>query len=120
MYAANELLFPPDIIVNLRDSRGEQWKKLIDRVVRLPEDHPESLAFSLLMIRIDGCMRCETDSYRAMLGCTACAKQMLRRYKGPDEELIEAYHIARQDIEIYLETHHIQAGKGEERAARAA
>ena len=52
----------------------------------------------LLMIRINGCMACETDSYRAMRGCTACAHQTLRRYKGDDDELIGIYEQALADI----------------------
>jgi hypothetical protein len=54
MYAENELLFPSHVIPKLRDSRGEAWGELVDRVARLPEDHPEALAFSLMMIQLDG------------------------------------------------------------------
>jgi hypothetical protein len=70
----------------------------------LPENHPESLAFSLMMIRLDGCMACETDSYRAMKGCTGCALQTLRRYKGPDGELLQSYKEALMEVEEHLES----------------
>jgi hypothetical protein len=103
MYANNELLFPPYVVHRIRNSRGEDWRKLIDRVVHLHEDHPESLAFSLMMINLNGCLRCETDSYRAMRGCTACARQTLRRYKGPDRELMDHYAIALDEIQAHLE-----------------
>ena len=104
MYAENELLFPSHVIPKLRESRGEAWAKLVDGVSRLPENHPESLAFSLMMIRLDGCMACETDSYRAMKGCLGCALQTLRRYKGPDQELLQRYKEALMEIEEHLES----------------
>ncbi len=68
MYAENEILFPPSVIPRLRYGRGEGWKELVDRVAGLPDDHPESLAFSLMMIEVNGCISCETDCYRAMKG----------------------------------------------------
>jgi hypothetical protein len=98
MYAENELLFPPNVIPHLRHSRGPAWQELVDHVACLPDDHPESLAFSLLMIRLDGCMSCETDSFRAMRGCTACARQVLHRYKGADNELLKRYRKALDDV----------------------
>lgn len=102
MYADNDILFPPGTIPLIRNSRGDRWQKLVDKVSYLPEDHPENLAFSLAMIRLNGCMACETDSYRAMRGCTACALQGLRRFKGPDSELFEMYDEALDDMRAYL------------------
>lgn len=102
MYAENEILFPPYVIPNLREARGPLFRDLVDRVSRLPEDHPEALGFSLLMIRLDGCLNCETDSYRAMRGCLACAQQTLRRFKGSDQELVDRYNKAVQDISVFM------------------
>ncbi len=120
MYAANEILFPPYLIPKLREKRGQPWRSLVDRVAHLPEDHPESLAFSLMMIRLDGCMDCETDSYRAMRGCQACAEQMLRRYKGRDEDLLSNYDIALSDIRLYMSAEPLPWMQPEEAAVRAA
>jgi hypothetical protein len=103
MYADNELLFPPYVIPTLRLLRGDQWRDLVDHVAGLPQDHPESLAFSLMMVRLDGCMGCETDSFRAMRGCMACAQQVLRRHKGSEAELLKRYRKALQDVRAYLE-----------------
>ncbi len=103
MYAKNELMFPHHAIPRLLDSRGDDWRRLVARVSRLPETHEEVLAFMLLMIRFNGCMVCETDSYRAMRGCSRCALQMLRRFKGPDEELLQMYEDALADVRHYLE-----------------
>ena len=55
-----------------------------------------------MMIRLNGCMACETDSYRAMRGCAACAIQTLRRYKGTDRDLLRAYQQALDDMRRYL------------------
>lgn len=98
MYTDNALLFPHHAIRSLRRMRGPKWKELVDRVVALPETHEETLAFMLMMIRLNGCLGCETDSYRAMRGCAACAQQTLRRYKGTDDELLEAYENALNDV----------------------
>ena len=103
MYADNELLFPTYVTSSLRDLRSDEWRTLVERVMALPETHPESLAFSLMMIRLDGCLECETDSYRAMRGCAMCATQTLRRYKGADRDLLKAYEQALIDIQAYLE-----------------
>lgn len=103
MYAKNELMFPSYVVPGLREMRGEEWKKLIDRVQSLPESHPESLAFSFMMIRLDGCMDCETDSYRAMRGCDMCAAQTLRRYKGTDQDLLKLYAQALSKVEAHLD-----------------
>ena len=102
MYTNNELLFPNYIVPMLRDMRGPEWRDLVDRVVELPDNHPEFLAFVLTMIRVDGCEECETDSYRAMRGCGMCAAQMLRRFKEPDSRLIEIYDRALNDVAAYL------------------
>jgi hypothetical protein len=98
MYTNNELIFPHYVIASLSDLRGEKWQALVKRVLELPECHEETLAFMLMMVRINGCMACETDSYRAMRGCSACAHQTLRRYKSDDDELLEIYEQALEDI----------------------
>jgi hypothetical protein len=98
MYTHNELLYPHYVTPSLRDMHGAEWRALIDRVTSLPESHEEVLAFCLMMVRLNGCMACETDSFRAMRGCLTCTAQTLRRYKGPDRDLIRVYEQALQDI----------------------
>jgi hypothetical protein len=102
VYTPNEIMFPAYVIPQLRNLRGPEWQALIDRLLELPETHEEVLAFMLMMIRINGCMECETDSYRAMRGCDACAIQTLRRNKTPDAELMAAYQAALQDVQEYI------------------
>jgi hypothetical protein len=102
MHAGSELLFPPYAIAPLRDLRGPEWRALVIRVAALPETDPDSLAFSLMMMRLDGCLTCETDSYKAMRGCVQCAIQTIRRFKESDEELLALYKEAQKDVVGYL------------------
>lgn len=98
MYTANELMFPPYVIPQLRKMRGKEWQDLVGHIASLPETHEEKLAFMLMMIRLNGCLECETDSYRAMRGCDACAIQTLRRYKGPDKDLLNLFDQALDEV----------------------
>lgn len=103
MYPKAEILFPPRLIPALRDLRGPEWADLVSRVSRLPETHPDSLAFCLMMIELDGCLNCYAGSYKFMRGCAACARQTIVQFKGTDEELVALFERRRADIEAYLE-----------------
>ncbi len=110
MYTDNELFFPEHVIPQLANLRGPQWCELVERIIPLPETHEEKLAFMLMMTRFNGCATCETDSYRAMRGCTACAVQTLRRYKGPDEALLAAFAEALADVRAFAIQHPLLGG----------
>jgi hypothetical protein len=103
VYTNNEIYFPDHVIPALRDLRGEAWAALVTRVSALPEMHEARLAFVLMMSRLNGCVSCETDSYRAMRGCAACTIQTLRRYKGSDEDLLTAYDRALKEIRKFAD-----------------
>lgn len=102
MYVNTEIMFPPSVIPTLREACGPGWRSLVDRVAGLEDTHPESLAFSLMMIRLDGCLECETDSFRAMRGCAACAFQAVRRYRANERELLRLYQAALADVRVFL------------------
>ena len=91
MYTDNEILFPHYAIPALRNTRGSAWAELIDGLSGKEETSLDVLALMYLMVELNGCLACETDSYRAMRGCTACAQQTLRRFKGSDQDLIRLY-----------------------------
>jgi len=93
-----ELLFPPRIIPALRDLRGTTWRKLIDQVEKSDETSPERIAFVLMMVRTNGCASCNADSFRAMHGCSLCAKQAIRRLKEPDKALIKTFETTKQEV----------------------
>ncbi len=105
MYTDNEILFPHYAIPALRNTRGPAWMTLIDSLAGKAETSVEVIALMSLMIELNGCLACETDSYRAMRGCASCAQQTLRRFKGSDDELIRLYDesVAKiRDLEIAL------------------
>jgi len=105
MYTNNEILFPHHVIPALKKLRGPKWQALVERISKLPETHEETLAFMMMMIRLNGCMACETDSYRAMRGCASCALQTLRRYKGEDEELVSQFNDALDEVRKFADSH---------------
>jgi hypothetical protein len=97
-----EVLFPPRVIPHLRSLRGELWQSLVDQVSTLDGTTVDRLAFVLLMVRLGGCTSCQSDSFRAMRGCTQCAMQTIRRYRGSDEDLLEGYREAKEDVDRFL------------------
>jgi hypothetical protein len=98
MYTENDILFPYHAIAALKRVRGAAFAALVERVLNKPETHEDTIAFMLMMVRLNGCMACETDSYRAMRGCAACAQQTLKRFKGDDAELIDLFERALVDV----------------------
>ncbi len=102
MYPKAELLFPPRLIASLRNLRGPEWAALVDRVAKLPETDPDSLAFTLMMVRLDGCVKCHEGSFKYMRGCQLCATQTVMQFKGTDADLGIQYQTARRDIDAYL------------------
>ena len=94
-----ELLFPPHLIPDLKDLRGKEWRELVEQIASLPETDPDTLAFCLMMIRLNACMGCVSGSYRFMRGCELCAQQTIARFQGTDEQLIALFHKAKEDLE---------------------
>ena len=103
LQAKAELLFPAHLISSLRDLRGEEWRDLVDRVATLPETHVDSLAFVLMMIELDGCLKCNSNNYKFLRGCYLCATQTVQSYKGTDTDLMELYRKAHEELNLYLE-----------------
>jgi hypothetical protein len=116
MYPKAELLFPPRLIASLRDLRGPEWAAQVERVAKLPETDPESLAFTLMMIRLDGCVKCHEGSFKYMRGCQLCATQTVMQFKGTDADLFELYRKARRDIDAYLAGEPIEMEEDEREA----
>ena len=108
MYPKAELLFPPRLIPVLKNLRGPEWAALVDRVMKLPETDPDSLAFSLMMVRLDGCVKCHEGSFKYMRGCHLCATQTVMQFKGTDNDLVLLYLKARRDIDSYLSGEPVQ------------
>lgn len=96
-----ELLFPLRVISSLKNSRSKKWDELIDKVTGTDVSVFEQLGFVLMMVRLGGCVACDADSFRAMRGCTQCARQTIRRFKGSDEDLEKQFISSRNEIEKY-------------------
>jgi hypothetical protein len=93
-----EILFPSRYIPILRDLRGDEWRALVDEVSDLPERHPDSLAFVLMVIELNECLKCHSRSYKYLRGCALCATQLIQSFKGTDAELLQRYRMAQQKI----------------------
>ena len=98
-----ELLFPSRVIKELAGLRGPEWDELIDQVKSLPEDSIDHLAFVLMMTKLDGFMTCNSDSFRAMRGCTQCAVLNIRRFRGKEKELLGLFEKAKKEISKSVE-----------------
>ena len=104
MYQSDtEMLFPTRVIPALKNLRGPAWKSLVETVAVEPDGGEATLAFGLMMIRLNGCLTCHSDSYRAMRGCTVFAQQSVGRFKDGDDGLVGLYQKSRQEVLLYLE-----------------
>lgn len=102
MYPDSEILFPPRCIPQLRNLRGPEWAKLIERIAKLPDSHEDVLALSLMIINMASCLTCDLDSYRASLGCCTCARRAVAGFKGSDQDLLRKFEETREEIRAYL------------------
>ncbi|MEA3335730.1 MAG: hypothetical protein U9R25_07445 [Chloroflexota bacterium] len=101
MFPKAEILFPFTLIPALKDLRGPKWAELVGQVSRLPQTHPDSLAFCLMMVELDGCLNCYAGSYKFMRGCAACARQTITQFKGSDAALLRLFQQAQQAVQEY-------------------
>lgn len=97
-----ELLFPTRVIPTLRNLRGDEWKLLIDRLMYANDDDLDLVAFTAMIARLASCNACNADSFRAMRGCTQCARLVIRRYKGSDHDLIDLFNNSRKEVGEYF------------------
>jgi hypothetical protein len=105
MYAKDAgFLFPPRAAAALSQLRGEKWEQLVHHILPLPENDPDLLALNLMMIRLNSCLTCTSDSYRAMRGCTSCAQHTICRFRGSDDDLLLMWEVARAEVVTWLET----------------
>jgi hypothetical protein len=96
-----EVLFPFRVIPSLGDLRGEKWMQLINNLSKPESNSRQRVAFSLMMARLAGCGVCNADSFRAMRGCTQCARLTIKRFKGNEEELLVLHETAIADVEQF-------------------
>ena len=103
MYPRSEILFPHRCVAGLKQLRESQWQALVERVAVLPERHVDALAFSLMMIKMNKCLNCDLGSYKASLGCCACARRSINSFKGTDCQLLQKFERAKKEVLEYLD-----------------
>ena len=91
-----EFLFAHWAVPQLKNLRGPKWQALVERVARLPEDHPDSLAFALTMVRVNNCVNCTAQRYRERGGCASCAQFVLTTLSKETEPVLLARFRASQ------------------------
>lgn len=102
MFRNNELMFPHRAVSALTAVRNGAWQELTERIALLDEAEDESLAFSLMMIKLCGCLKCQPGCYKLSLGCTTCASRAVASFKGPDSALIRRFRKAHEEIQSFL------------------
>ena len=103
MYSRCEILFPHSRVSGLKRLKGEDWKKLTERVAALPETHKDALAFSHMMIKLCDCLNCDLGSYKAALGCAACSQRTINALRDTDQQLLRRFEKSRTEVSGYLE-----------------
>jgi hypothetical protein len=98
-----EVLFPSRVIPQLRSLHGGAWQGIIDRITAADSVPIERYAFVLMMVRMCGCVGCNADSFRAMRGCTQCARQTVRRIRGGDREVMDQFQQMQREVEAHLQ-----------------
>lgn len=97
-----ELFFPIRVIPSLRSIRGKEWEGLIDHLSEPKAEEADQIAFTALVVKLAGCTGCDADSFRAMRGCTQCARMVLKRYKGSDADLLIQYELSKNEVNEFL------------------
>jgi hypothetical protein len=97
-----DLLFPPRVIPLLVNDRGPLWQELVGTVGEAGPYGTRQIAFILMMARLNGCLTCNADSFRAIHGCTACARQAIKRFHGPDNELNRLFEATETEVSLFL------------------
>lgn len=97
-----EMLFPMRVIPSLGDLRGQEWQTLIEHLSNELTEDSEKIALTALIVKLAGCAGCNTDSFRAMKGCTQCARLIIKRFKGNDTDLMRSYQECQKEVNSYL------------------
>jgi hypothetical protein len=94
-----EFLFAHWAVPVLKDLRGARWRELVTRIAALPSTHPDSLAFALMMVRLNGCVTCDARRYRERAGCANCSRLVLTTLnKESETSLLARFRAAQKEI----------------------
>jgi hypothetical protein len=102
-----ELIFPPRCIGLLGNDRGIEWQELVSSVENTRQESTEIMGFVLMMTRLNNCITCNADSFRAIHGCTICSKQSLKRFHGSDHELCNLFETTLTEVIVFIQNRSI-------------
>lgn len=98
-----EFLFAHWAVPQLKELRGAKWRTLVEGVTRLDDTDPDSMAFALTMIRINGCVNCNMHRYRERGGCGDCSRFVLTSLsKETETSLLTRFHAAQKEIHAFI------------------
>jgi hypothetical protein len=95
-------IFPLEVIPALATLRGDQWISFVEHISKEPDHSIETIAFTHMMVRINNCHTCNSDSFRAMNGCIKCSTQSISRFRGTDSDLMILYNSSKYAVETFL------------------
>ena len=104
MYPKSEILFPHRAIRPLGLEQGADWRELVNQVASQRDGNEDTLAFSLMMIRLCDCLNCDQSGCKASLGCVTCAQRVVGAQKASDLMLRQTFEQTRQEIRQQLAT----------------
>jgi hypothetical protein len=93
-----EILFPPRLLGQLQNLRSTKWNNYVNDVLTKPIGDPERAGFIYFIAKFNACATCQGDSLRAMQGCSKCVQQVIKRFRGSDEELIQIAYMYKQEM----------------------
>ena len=96
------LIFPSRVIPALHDLRGDLWQSLVGRALDQDITALDRLALILLMVKLAHCDTCQADSYRALHGCTQCARGTVQRFQGSDQDLLVLFTESREEVQHFV------------------
>jgi hypothetical protein len=102
----SEFLFAHWAVPLLKDLRGPRWRELVTRIAALPAEHPDALAFALMMVRLNGCVKCDPRRFRERGGCGNCTRFVLTTLNKESEAgLMARFRAAQREIARAPEAH---------------
>jgi biotin synthase len=71
-------------------------------IVGMGENLTQRAGLVAQLANLEPYLTCNSDSYRAIHGCTSCSLQSLKRFHGSDKELVRLFKTALDEITEYL------------------
>jgi len=99
MAYTHESFFPGFGVEPLQYARGRLWAELVEHVVSLPSLHPDVMAFTLMIRRLQYDLGLDTHA-----DCAICAARAASRFEGSDDDLMGLYMGALSEVNAVFAT----------------